>query len=205
MSLRFLSVCSGIEAASVAWEPLGWKAVGYAEIEAFPCHVLNHHYGASRPIHMPDPEEEGIDEDERKSRRAAIKAVAKLPEAGNVPNYGDFTKINPADVGPLDILCGGTPCQAFSVAGMRESLSDHRGNLTLEFVRLAHELADRNGLRNVVWENVPGVLSTKDNAFGCFLGGLVGADNPVPPPGGGALARRRYGLWAQRTCRVACT
>ncbi|UYE95854.1 methyltransferase [Sinorhizobium phage NV1.1.1] len=143
--LTYLSVCSGIEAASVAWHPLGWRAVAYSEIEKFPSAVLSHHY--------PD-----------------------------VPNLGDFTKIDVASLGQVDILCGGTPCQAFSVAGLRQSLADERGNLSLEFVRLAHELAASNGLRNVVWENVVGVLSTKDNAFGCFLAGLVGADSAIEPP-----------------------
>ncbi|MBB2819017.1 UNVERIFIED_ORG: DNA (cytosine-5)-methyltransferase 1 [Rhizobium esperanzae] len=146
--LRFLSVCSGIEAASCAWHPLGWLAVAFSEIEKFPSAVLKHHY--------PD-----------------------------VPNLGDFTKINVNTLGRVDILAGGTPCQAFSVAGLRQSLADARGNLSLEFVRLAHELAARNGLRNVVWENVVGVLSTKDNAFGCFLAGLVGADSPIEPPARG--------------------
>ena len=141
--ITFLSVCSGIEAASVAWKPLGWRAVGFAEIEKFPSAVLAHHYP-------------------------------------NVPNYGDFTKIDAAKIGRVDILCGGTPCQAFSVAGARRSLEDERGNLTLAFVKLAHELNPKN----VVWENVPGVLSTKDNAFGCFLAGLVGADGALPPPNG---------------------
>ena len=142
--MTFLSVCSGIEAASVAWKPLGWRALGFAEIEKFPSAVLAHHY--------PD-----------------------------VPNHGDFTKIDPAPLrGKVDILCGGTPCQAFSVAGARGSLSDKRGNLTLAFVDLAHAIKPRN----VVWENVPGVLSTKDNAFGCFLAGLVGADGALPPPNG---------------------
>jgi DNA (cytosine-5)-methyltransferase 1 len=143
-SISFLSVCSGIEAASVAWKPLGWKHIGFAEIEKFPSAVLAHHYP-------------------------------------NVPNHGDFTKIETRRLPRIDILCGGTPCQAFSVAGGRASLSDARGNLTLAFVGLAHELADNNGLRNVVWENVPGVLSTHDNAFGCFLAGLVGADGPFVP------------------------
>lgn len=147
--LRFLSVCSGIEAASVAWPH--WEAVAFAEIEKFPSAVLAHHY--------PD-----------------------------VPNLGDFTKIDTTTLGHVDILCGGTPCQAFSVAGARRSLDDERGNLTLAFVELAHELAGYgktagNGLRNIIWENVPGVLSTKDNAFGCFLAGLVGADDPVVPSG----------------------
>ncbi|WP_367354205.1 DNA cytosine methyltransferase [Agrobacterium pusense] len=150
--LRFLSVCSGIEAASVAWHPLGWKAVAFSEIEKFPSAVLKHHY--------PD-----------------------------VPNLGDFTKIDAKTLGRVDILAGGTPCQAFSVAGLRQSLADARGNLSLEFVRLAHELAANNGLRNVVWENVVGVLSTKDNAFGCFLAGLVGANSPVEPPRRGKWAR----------------
>lgn len=144
--LRYLSVCSGIEAASVAWHPLGWRAVAYSEIEKFPSAVLAHHY--------PD-----------------------------VPNLGDFTKIDTATLGKVDILAGGTPCQAFSVAGSRRSLDDARGNLTLAFVDIAHALADGNGLRNVVWENVPGVLSTKDNAFGCFLAGLVGADSAIVPNG----------------------
>lgn len=150
--IRFLSVCSGIEAASVAWHPLGWRAVAFSEIEKFPSAVLAHHY--------PD-----------------------------VPNLGDFTKIDTAKLGRVDILAGGTPCQAFSVAGLRQSLADARGNLSLEFVRLAHELADGNGLRNVVWENVVGVLSTKDNALGCFLAGLVGADAPIEPPARGKWPR----------------
>ena len=145
--ITFFSVCSGIEAATVAWTPLGWKCVGVSEIEKFPSAVLGHHY--------PD-----------------------------VKNHGDFTTIDVKTLPRVDILCGGTPCQAFSVAGLRRSLDDARGNLSLSFVRLAHELSDNNGLRNAVWENVPGVLSTKDNAFGCFLGALVGADDAVPPPAG---------------------
>jgi DNA (cytosine-5)-methyltransferase 1 len=154
VGISFLSVCSGIEAASVAFAPLGWTAVGFAEIEAFPSAVLAHHYGSN----MPDE-----------------------PLTGNgVPNFGDFTKI--ALLPPIvDILCGGTPCQAFSVAGKRMSLADARGNLTLAFAVLAHELAGSHGLRNALWENVPGTLSTKDNAFGCLLGALVGGDGPIEP------------------------
>lgn len=154
MSFSFLSVCSGIEAASVAFAPLGWSAVGFAEIEAFPSAVLARHYGSNMPGE---------------------------PITGNgVPNFGDFTKI--ALLPPIvDVLCGGTPCQSFSVAGKRMSLSDARGNLTLAFVVLAHELAESHGLRNALWENVPGALSTKDNAFGCFLGAFVGGDGPVEP------------------------
>ena len=154
--MRFGSVCSGIEAASVAWHPIGWRAAWLAEIEPFPSAVLAHHY--------PD-----------------------------VPNLGDMTKLPDAiragEVEAPDVFCGGTPCQAFSVAGLRRSLDDARGNLSLTFCEIAdaidHVRAARGDQPSVVfWENVPGVLSTKDNAFGCFLAGLAGEDEPLVAPGG---------------------
>ncbi len=98
--MRYLSVCSGIEAATVAWHPLGWLPAAFAEIENFPSSVLAHHYP-------------------------------------KVPNAGDFTKIRGDEYGAIDILVGGTPCQAFSIAGLRAGLADARGNLTLEYLRLA--------------------------------------------------------------------
>jgi DNA (cytosine-5)-methyltransferase 1 len=131
--MRYLSVCSGIEAATAAWEPLGWTAVAFAEIEKFPSAVLAHHYP-------------------------------------RVPNMGDFTTIKAADVGSVDVLVGGTPCQSFSVAGLRGGLADDRGNLALEFLRLA----DSTRPRWMVWENVPGVLSSNGGRdFGSILGGMV--------------------------------
>jgi len=142
LPMKYLSVCSGIEAASVAWHPLGWTPVGFAEIESFPSAVLAHHYP-------------------------------------NVPNLGDMTKFKDWNVEDIDLLVGGTPCQAFSVAGLRGGLSDSRGNLTLTFV----EMADHFDPNWIVWENVPGVLSSQDNAFGCFLAGLVGASEPLVPDG----------------------
>lgn len=145
MSVRYLSLCSGIEAASVAWGPLGWRAVAFAEIEPFPAAVLAHHY--------PD-----------------------------VPNLGDMTQIDATRFrGQVDVLVAGTPCQAFSVAGARRGLADKRGNLTLKFVEIANDISPAI----VVWENVPGVLSMHDNAFGCLLGSLAGCDFPAepgPPP-----------------------
>ena len=151
--IRYLSVCSGLGGCTLAVSPLGWVAAGYAEVDPFAGAILEHRFGAHA-----------------------------LGQDGNgPPNFGDFTTIDPAQLGPVDILIGGTPCQAFSVAGSRLSLADARGNLSLAYVVLAHELARHNGLRNALWENVPGVLSTGDNAFGCFLGAIVGADAPIEP------------------------
>ncbi len=153
--MNYGSVCSGIEAASVAWEPLGFQAQFFSEIEPFPCAVLNHHWP-------------------------------------HVPNYGDMTKLEArilsGEIEAPDILVGGTPCQAFSVAGLRNSLDDERGNLTLVLVRILNAI---DGVRKrlgkppaiLVWENVPGVLNTKDNAFGSFLAGLAGEELPLEPAG----------------------
>jgi DNA (cytosine-5)-methyltransferase 1 len=126
------SVCSGIEAATVAWHPLGWKPAFFSEIEPFPRAVLDHHY----------------------------------PE---VPLHGDFTTIKTNQYRPIDLLVGGTPCQSFSIAGLRGGMDDSRGNLALEFLKLAKLLRPRW----VVWENVPGVLSSNGGRdFGCILAGL---------------------------------
>ncbi|XJC79701.1 DNA cytosine methyltransferase (plasmid) [Delftia tsuruhatensis] len=132
VSMRFLSVCSGIEAASVAWNPLGWKAVAFSEIKPFPCAVLAHHY--------PD-----------------------------TPNWGDMTKFQEWSDEPIDLLCGGTPCQSFSVSGLRKGLDDPRGNLMLTFGAIAAKYRPKW----LVWENVPGVLSSNGGPdFGTFLGML---------------------------------
>ena len=131
--MRFGSVCSGIEAASVAWKPLGWRASFVSEIEPFPRAVLSHHQ----------------------------------PET---PLHGDFTTIEAGQYEPIDLLVGGTPCQSFSIAGLRGGLDDDRGNLALEYLRLA----DRLRPRWLVWENVPGVLSSNGGRdFGAILGGMV--------------------------------
>ena len=167
--MRYLSVCSGIEAATQAWHPLGWEPAGFAEIEPFPCHVLHRRYGASQPIHMPS----GILKGSPPVAACvnAIAAVSSIPEydGTNIPNFGDFTKIDHETLGPIDLLVGGTPCQSFSIAGLRKGMDDDRGNLALEFVRLA--MATRP--RWIVWENVPGVLSSNEGRdFGSFLGAL---------------------------------
>ena len=132
--MRYLSVCSGIEAASVAWESLGWTPVAFAEIEKFPSKVLAHHYPG-------------------------------------VANLGDMTRFREWDIerDAVDVLVGGTPCQSFSVAGLRKGLDDPRGNLALTFVAMV----DHYRPEWVIWENVPGVLSSSGGRdFGSFLGAL---------------------------------
>lgn len=155
MTVTYGSVCSGIEAATVAWQPLGMRAAWYAEIEAFPSAVLAHRY----------PETANLGD---MTRLAALVLAGKIEAP--------------------DVLVGGTPCQAFSVAGMREGLADPRGALTIKYVELAdaidHVRVQRGQPESVaVWENVPGVLSDKGNAFGCFLGALVGESEELQPPG----------------------
>ena len=169
----FGSVCSGIEAASVAWEPIGWRASWFSEISPFPSAVIAHHYPTT-------------------------------------PNHGDMTKlpalIRNGVVSAPDVFTGGTPCQAFSMAGNRQSLSDDRGNLSLVFCEVADAIDDiRHGRGEqpavILWENVPGVLSTSDNAFGCFLAQLVGESTPLNAPGerwpnaGIVVGPRRSAAW----------
>ena len=167
--MRYLSVCSGIEAASVAWQPLGWKPAMFAEIDPFCCWLLHARYSASRPVFLPSPQN-APDRREVKRRAAAIRNVSTLSADGDVVNAGDFTQIGKQHVGAIDLLAGGTPCQSFSVAGKRAGLDDPRGNLTIEFARLA----DRLRPAWLVWENVPGVLSIDDGrTFGAFLRMLV--------------------------------
>ncbi|MCA8947453.1 MAG: DNA cytosine methyltransferase, partial [Planctomycetes bacterium] len=100
------SVCSGIEAASVAWHPLGWRAAWLSEIDAFPCRVLAHHY--------PD-----------------------------TPNLGDMTQFKDWPDAAIDVLVGGTPCQSFSIAGLRRGLDDLRGNLMLTYLAIASRYRPR--------------------------------------------------------------
>lgn len=133
--MRYLSVCSGIEAASVAWESLGWTPIAFAEIERFPSQVLTHHYPG-------------------------------------VPNLGDMTRYKEWDIdrGAVDLIVGGTPCQSFSVAGLRKGLEDPRGNLALTFIGMV----DHYRPEWVIWENVPGVLSSSGGRdFGSFIGAMA--------------------------------
>jgi DNA (cytosine-5)-methyltransferase 1 len=133
--MNYISVCSGIEAATVAWHQMGWSPIAFSEIEPFPSAVLTHHY--------PD-----------------------------VPNVGDMTKYKEWNFGPktVDLLVGGTPCQSFSVAGLRKGLEDPRGNLALIYCGIL----DWFRPQWFVWENVPGVLSSSGGRdFGSFLGALA--------------------------------
>ena len=131
-AVKYLSVCSGIEAASVAWLQLGWRCVGVSEIEPFPCSVLQHRFP-------------------------------------HVQNLGDMNNFEDWDIEPIDVLVGGTPCQSFSIAGLRGGLTDDRGNLALTYCRILQKFRPRW----FVWENVPGVLSSNGGRdFGSILGAM---------------------------------
>jgi len=167
--IRYLDICSGYSAITLATRNLAFECAGYAEIDAFPAAVLGYHYGATRPRYMPaiDP---ALPAKDLRERQRMIKSMASLSDShfGNrVVNFGDFTQIREDDVGPIDLLAGGTPCQAFSIAGKRLGLDDARGNLTLEFLALARRLRPRW----LLWENVAGILShDKGRTLGTFLG-----------------------------------
>ena len=132
--MRYISIFSGIEAASVAWEPLGWEPVAFSEIDEFPSAVLAHRFP-------------------------------------NVPNLGDITKVDWKEVvrkyGTVDLVVGGSPCQSFSTAGGRESLRGE-SRLMFEYIRAVEEIRPRF----LIWENVPGVLFTRDDAFTQLLDSL---------------------------------
>jgi len=132
--MNYLSVCSGIEAATVAWHDMGWNPVGFSEIEKFPSQLLSHHYP-------------------------------------NVTNYGDMTKFKEWNINEsVNLLVGGTPCQSFSVAGLRKGLEDPRGNLMLTYLAMANHFKPKW----LLWENVPGVLSSnRGHDFAALLQGLA--------------------------------
>ena len=150
--MRFLSLFSGIEAASVAWEPLGWTPVAFAEIEPFPCALLAHRFP-------------------------------------NVPNLGDVTKIEDAQIaalGTVDVVIGGSPCQDLSVAGKRAGLKGERSSLFHEQVRIFDAARTLCGARWLVWENVPGAFSTHSGRdFAVVVGALAGCKLAVPVDGWG--------------------
>lgn len=160
-TIRYISLFSGIEAATVAWRPLGWEPIAYAEIEPFPKAVLKHHYP-------------------------------------NVPDLGDMTKVDWKQYHhAADVVVGGSPCQAFSIAGLRKALDDPRGQLMLEYLRACAEIDPEW----IVWENVPGVLSAE---HGRAFQSLLEAVAELWPDGGAAwrvLDAQFFGV-AQRRERV---
>lgn len=172
MNLRTVgSICSGIEAASVAWQPLGFEFEWFSEIADFPSRLLREKYSS-------------------------------------VPNLGDMYGIPEAlkskRVSAPDIICGGTPCQAFSLAGWKNGLNDDRGNLTLKFVDIIEEndkvrLLEGKERTVVLWENVEGVLTDKTNAFGCLVSSLAGLDEAICerkwPSSGIIFGKKRNVAW----------
>ena len=145
------SLCSGIEAASFVLEPLNMHPLWLSEIAEFQSRFL-----ATRYPHAPN-----------------------LGDMNDIPE-----KITNREVAAPDLLCGGTPCQAFSLAGWRNGINDDRGQLTLKYIDIVNaidEIRLADGQNRVVffWENVEGALTDKTNAFGCFIAGLLGLDEPI--------------------------
>lgn len=147
----FGSLCAGIEAASLVFEPMGLKPLWLSEIAQFPSWFLKEKYG-------------------------------------HINNVGDMNdipeKILNKSMECPDLLCGGTPCQAFSLAGWKNGLNDSRGQLTLKYIEILDcidKVREEKKKSDAVffWENVEGVLKDKTNAFGCFLAGLVGLNEPI--------------------------
>lgn len=152
--MRYLSLFSGIEAASIAWRPLGWECVAVSEIEPFPCEVLKQRHGA-------------------------------------VPNLGDVTKISEEDIkqlGRIDLVVFGSPCQDLSVAGKRKGLEGERSGLFHVAINIVKWAKEHGGCRFALWENVPGVFSSnKGRDFAAVVGRMAGCrDVPVPPKGWGS-------------------
>ena len=171
-TFRFGSVCSGVECASLASSHLSWTPAWFSEIDDFPSAVLAHHF--------PD-----------------------------VPNLGDMTKIadriRAGEVEAPELLVGGTPCQGVSLSGLRKSLDDPRSVLMLSYFDILDAIDEQRAKLGQLpavafWENVEGVLSTHDNAFGCFLSGLVGLDFPVNPPDGRKFPKSGYLVGPKRSC-----
>lgn len=156
--MRYLSLFSGIEAATVAWQPMGWECVGVSEIDAFPCAVLAHYYPS-------------------------------------VPNLGDVTKLaeqDIADLGQIDVIVFGSPCQDLSLAGKRKGFTDDNGATTrsglfFTAMRIVEWAKKHCGLRFALWENVPGAFSSNKGAdFAEVVGHLAGIDSvEIPPKGWG--------------------
>lgn len=148
--MRIGSVCSGIEAASVAWKDYGVRVEWFSEVAPFQSRLLE----------------------------------CKYPET---PNVGDMQKIpeliNGGGIPIVDMVCGGTPCQAFSLTGHQRGLEDERGRLTLKFLEIVDAndkaLCGKGQSTIVFWENVEGVLKDKTNAFGCFVSELAGCTNII--------------------------
>jgi len=190
--VNYLSLFSGMEAAHLAWFPLGWECAGVAEIEPAACQLLAHRINASRPKYLPDPSQVGIAEDEALARITRIAALSGLPDYGDLclRNLGDVSQVTGGDVaalGPIDVVIGGSPCQDLSVAGKRAGLAGARSSLFHEQLRIFNAARSFCGARWLVWENVPGAFSSNAGRdFAVVAGAMAGTDLVAPAGGWGS-------------------
>lgn len=202
--IRYLSLFSGLEAAHLAWAPLGWECVGVAEIDPAPCAVMAARIGATRPRYMPSTEAEGLTEDERDKRRAALKSLSRIQWGDRIPNLGDVSQATAADIaalGRIDVVVGGSPCQDLSVAGKRKGLAGARSGLFFQQLEIFDAARHLCGARWLVWENVPGAFSSNGgHDFAVVVGEMAGLDLAVPADGWGteglALGERGLVEWS---------
>lgn len=202
--IRYLSLFSGLEAAHLAWAPLGWECVGVAEIDPAPCAVMAARIGATRPRYMPSPNADDLTEDERDRRRAALKSLSRIQWGDRIQNLGDVSQATPADIaalGRIDVVVGGSPCQDLSVAGKRRGLAGARSGLFFQQLEIFDAARHLCGARWLVWENVPGAFSSNaGHDFAVVVGEMAGLDIAVPADGWGteglALGERGLVEWS---------
>lgn len=195
--MRYLSLFSGMEAAWLAWHPLGWECAGVAEIEPGPCSVLAHRLQATRPRYLPP---RPVDLPEGEPWAFAPERYRHIGFGDRVPNLGDVSQVTDEDIrglGPIDLVIGGSPCQDLSLAGKRRGLAGARSGLFHQQIRIFHAARHFCGARFLVWENVPGAFSSNTGSdFAVVVGDMAGLDLAVPEDGWGSegMAVGEHGL-----------
>ncbi|MDR2603922.1 MAG: DNA cytosine methyltransferase, partial [Desulfovibrio sp.] len=184
--VRAISLFSGIEALSVAARGLDWQVVAFAEIEPFPCALLDYYYKCGKPLRLPDPAEARTAK-KAKQIRSLHRSIARIEwiGGGEATNFGDAAQLSGTELPEADWIVAGPPCPDYSVAGKRAGIHGEHGNMTLELLRIYNEYhaCRPHTSTHLLFENVPGLLSDRGNAFGRILAELAGEDTALEPAG----------------------